>query len=190
MIDQAPAAGTRIRAGERVTIYVGDFVEPEEPEPDDGARRRRPEEGSREGRGDLRRALLRARGLAALGRLGGRGPGGGRPRGRADPDRARRPLAARRTRSRCEPAGGLLGCDVAFPVLHGPFGEDGTRPGPPRVPRRPLRGAQRALRRGRDGQAHLQAAARLSRVPAGRVLPRRASRAGGSRRRRWACRSG
>src|SRR5436309_1344077 len=22
--------------------------------------------------------------------------------------------------------GGLLGCDVAFPVLHGPFGEDGT----------------------------------------------------------------
>jgi D-alanine-D-alanine ligase len=23
-------------------------------------------------------------------------------------------------------AGGLLGCDVAFPVLHGPFGEDGT----------------------------------------------------------------
>jgi D-alanine-D-alanine ligase len=25
-----------------------------------------------------------------------------------------------------EPGGGLLGCDVAFPVLHGPFGEDGT----------------------------------------------------------------
>jgi D-alanine-D-alanine ligase len=25
-----------------------------------------------------------------------------------------------------EPAGGLLGCEVAFPVLHGPFGEDGT----------------------------------------------------------------
>jgi D-alanine-D-alanine ligase len=24
------------------------------------------------------------------------------------------------------PAGGLLDCDVAFPVLHGPFGEDGT----------------------------------------------------------------
>ena len=23
-------------------------------------------------------------------------------------------------------AGGLLGCDAAFPVLHGPFGEDGT----------------------------------------------------------------
>lgn len=25
-----------------------------------------------------------------------------------------------------EAAGGLLGCEVAFPVLHGPFGEDGT----------------------------------------------------------------
>ena len=25
-----------------------------------------------------------------------------------------------------EPAGGLLGCDVAFPALHGPYGEDGT----------------------------------------------------------------
>jgi D-alanine-D-alanine ligase len=25
-----------------------------------------------------------------------------------------------------EPAGGLLGADVAFPVLHGPFGEDGS----------------------------------------------------------------
>jgi D-alanine-D-alanine ligase len=24
------------------------------------------------------------------------------------------------------PAGGLLGCDAAFPVLHGPYGEDGT----------------------------------------------------------------
>ncbi|MBJ7330635.1 MAG: D-alanine--D-alanine ligase [Solirubrobacteraceae bacterium] len=24
------------------------------------------------------------------------------------------------------PGGGLLGCDVAFPALHGPFGEDGT----------------------------------------------------------------
>ena len=25
-----------------------------------------------------------------------------------------------------EPSGGLLGADVAFPALHGPFGEDGT----------------------------------------------------------------
>ena len=29
-------------------------------------------------------------------------------------------------RSRSRPAAGLLGADVAFPVLHGPFGEDGT----------------------------------------------------------------
>ena len=35
-------------------------------------------------------------------------------------------LARRRARSSCAPAGGLLGADVAFPVLHGPFGEDGT----------------------------------------------------------------
>ena len=27
---------------------------------------------------------------------------------------------------RLEPSGGLLGADVVFPVLHGPFGEDGT----------------------------------------------------------------
>ncbi|HEY5053953.1 MAG TPA: D-alanine--D-alanine ligase family protein [Solirubrobacterales bacterium] len=27
---------------------------------------------------------------------------------------------------RLEPAAGLLGCDVAFPALHGPFGEDGS----------------------------------------------------------------
>src|SRR5687767_8003090 len=25
-----------------------------------------------------------------------------------------------------EPASGLLGCDVVFPALHGPYGEDGT----------------------------------------------------------------
>jgi D-alanine-D-alanine ligase len=30
---------------------------------------------------------------------------------------------------RLEPAAGLLGADVAFPVLHGPFGEDGTLQG-------------------------------------------------------------
>src|ERR1039458_4370584 len=27
---------------------------------------------------------------------------------------------------RLEPAGGLLGADVVFPALHGPFGEDGV----------------------------------------------------------------
>lgn len=32
VISQAPDGGTQIRAADRVTIYVGDFVEPEEPE--------------------------------------------------------------------------------------------------------------------------------------------------------------
>src|SRR2546423_15374825 len=44
-------------------------------------------------------------------------------------------------------AGGLLGCDAVFPVLHGPFGEDGTVQGLPEGldrpyvrPRRPRAG--------------------------------------------------
>ena len=50
-----------------------------------------------------------------------------RPRGGRGPDRSRRALDAP-TASEVElrAAGGLLGVDVAFPVLHGPFGEDGT----------------------------------------------------------------
>ena len=32
----------------------------------------------------------------------------------------------RRGARRCAPGGGLLGADAVFPVLHGPFGEDGT----------------------------------------------------------------
>ena len=39
VIDQAPSAGTQIRATDQVTIYVGVFVEPEEPGA--GPRRRR-----------------------------------------------------------------------------------------------------------------------------------------------------
>ena len=54
--------------------------------------------------------------------------GGGRPRGaRRAPERATaagRGRTARRWRS-C-PAAGCVGAEVAFPVLHGPFGEDGT----------------------------------------------------------------
>ncbi len=50
-----------------------------------------------------------------------------RARGRAGRDRPRWRLAPRRAR-RCasRPGEGLLGVDVVFPVLHGPFGEDGT----------------------------------------------------------------
>ena len=56
-----------------------------------------------------------------------RGPGGGRPRGAAGDDRPRRrlELATARRSSWCR-ASGLLGADVAFPALHGPFGEDGS----------------------------------------------------------------
>ena len=82
----------------------------------------------REGRRAARRALVRARDLARLRRGGdGRRRRGG-PRGRARPARARRRLVAGPTarRSPSAPGGGLLGADVAFPVLHGPFGEDGT----------------------------------------------------------------
>jgi beta-lactam-binding protein with PASTA domain/tRNA A-37 threonylcarbamoyl transferase component Bud32 len=35
VIDQAPEAGARLREGDRVTIYVGKFVQPEEPPPTD-----------------------------------------------------------------------------------------------------------------------------------------------------------
>ena len=35
-------------------------------------------------------------------------------------------MAPRRRGARAAPGRGLLGADVAFPVLHGPFGEDGT----------------------------------------------------------------
>ena len=42
-------------------------------------------------------------------------------------DRAHGRLGARRRdAARCSPGGGLLGADAVFPVLHGPFGEDGT----------------------------------------------------------------
>ena len=44
--------------------------------------------------------------------------GGDLPRGALEP--------GRRRRCRWSPRAGLLDCDVAFPVLHGPYGEDGT----------------------------------------------------------------
>src|SRR5262245_24514430 len=40
-----------------------------------------------------------------------------------------------------EPAGGLLGADVAFPVLHGPGGEDGSVQGALEVARIPYVGS-------------------------------------------------
>ena len=79
------------------------------------------------GRGPQRRALQRARGLAELGSVGRRRPARGRPRGDRGPDRARRALDSRRDGGRASRRRrACWTCDVAFPVLHGPFGEDGT----------------------------------------------------------------
>ena len=55
--------------------------------------------------------------------------GPGRGRARAGRGAASTATGAGRTTGEplaLEPAGGLLGADVVFPALHGPFGEDGT----------------------------------------------------------------
>ena len=77
-------------------------------------------------RGPRRRPLLRARGLARLGRsvregLRGRGP-------RASRSRSVATACGGATASELSlaPGAGSHGADVVFPVLHGPFGEDGT----------------------------------------------------------------
>ena len=49
-----------------------------------------------------------------------------------------------------EPGAGLLGADVVFPVLHGPFGEDGTVQGALEVADVPYVGAGAELERGRS----------------------------------------
>ena len=80
-----------MQPGSRVTITVGRFeVQP---------RRRRPPRPSREGRGAARRALVRARGLARVGRGGVRRRRGGRARGRAGAAGARRVAGTGRTAS-------------------------------------------------------------------------------------------
>ena len=132
--------GSRARSGDLVTIVVGVFTEPETTTTTTRPRRPRrrrhgPDEPTtsaarrqREGRGDPRRALLRARGLAALRRR--RSPPACATAGHEvarGADRARRALdASTATRSSCAPGGRPARRDVAFPVLHGPFGEDGS----------------------------------------------------------------
>ena len=113
-----------------MTIIVGKFNPDAQPRaarppaPTTDARRRRP----REGRRPRRRPLLRARGLARLGRVGARG---------AAPRRATRSswveLGARRRRgratarsSRCAPAAGCSAPTSSSRSCTGPFGEDGT----------------------------------------------------------------
>ena len=79
------------------------------------------------GGGPRRRSLLRARGLAVIRAGGARRSAGRRPRGPVGGDLPRGRVALRRRAAQPRPpAAGLLGADVAFPVLHGPFGEDGT----------------------------------------------------------------
>ena len=52
---------------------------------------------------------------------------------------------ARRRAVELSPAGGLLGADAVFPVLHGPFGEDGSVQGLLEVARRALRRLRRRV---------------------------------------------
>ena len=79
-------------------------------------------------------------------------------------------------------AGGLLGCDVAFPVLHGPFGEDGTVQGLLESLDVAYAGPSVLAAAVAMDKLDLQAPARLPRPAAGRVL--RGRRAGLARARR------
>ena len=145
MLEQSPAAGTKARKGATVTIVVGKLgpttttttttTTPRPPRPrrrhaaarrgrrrrpDDRAGRRSPSRCSRAGAPPSTTsrwppARPCARGCASAGHevvwveIGRDGVW------RRDGE----PLSVR-------PAGGLLGVDVVFPALHGPFGEDGT----------------------------------------------------------------
>ena len=60
------------------------------------------------------------------------------------------------------PAGGLLGCDVAFPVMHGPYGEDGT-----------IQGVLEALSIPYAGPGVLGAATTIDKLTCKRLLARR-----------------
>ena len=112
-------------------------------------------------RGADGRPLVRARDLARLGAVGARGARPGALRRRHDRDRPRRPLGAspRTAGSGLGPgtvpgtsrpqlpvpavsdevAATLGDVEVVLPILHGPFGEDGTPAGPARAGRRRLR---------------------------------------------------
>ena len=83
-----------------------------------------------EGRGPRRRPLVRARRLAELRRSVREGVAAAGHEVLDVPiERSRRRGRTAASRSRCTPGGGLLGADAVFPVLHGPFGEDGTLQG-------------------------------------------------------------
>jgi D-alanine-D-alanine ligase len=61
-----------------------------------------------------------------------------------------------------EPGGGLLGCDVAFPVMHGPYGEDGA-----------IQGALEVLGVPYAGPGVLAAATTIDKLTCKRLLARR-----------------
>ena len=69
------------------------------------------------------------------------------------------------------PGGGLLGADVVFPVLHGPFGEDGTIQGLLELLDVAYVGAGRARLVAVHGQDRLQGGAGRRRGAAGRPTP-------------------
>ena len=161
VLSQSPPRGTRLSPGDRVSLVVGEYA----------AAARPAGSAADEGRGDSRRSLERARRLAALRSLGRRRTAGGGPRGRRGDDRARRPLdrtTGASWRSSRPPA--CSTAIVAFPVLHGPFGEDGTVQGLLECLDVPYVGTRRARRGDDDRQADLQAAAGRARDPAGRLL--------------------
>ena len=124
-----------------------------------------------EGRGALRRALLRARRLPALGRVGRARAGGGRPRGGGGDDRPRRALVPRRRRGRAGPGRGAAGRRRRLPGPARALRRGRQRPGAARVARRPLRRLRRARLGDLHGQADPEAALRPARGAAGRVRP-------------------
>ena len=121
VLEQSPTAGTRLRRGEFVTVFVGKFYEPPTtttPTTTPGALMRVAVlSGGRssEHQVSLRSGASVAEGLRAAGH---------------DVISVLLERDGRWTRDGEEielrAGGGLLDAEVAFPVLHGPFGEDGT----------------------------------------------------------------
>ena len=182
VLDQAPAAGTRLRAGDKVTIFVGVFTEPETTTTDSTTTTTLPTPDDQPPEARMRVAVIcggRSSEHEISLRSGASVAAGLREAGHdvieVLIERDGRWLAGGEE-VELRAAGGLLGADVAFPVLHGPFGEDGTVQGMLETLDVAYAGPERARRRGGDGQAGLQAPARLPRPAAGRVLRGRRAR--------------
>ena len=120
VIDQQPGEGVEVDKGRKVVIVVGKFKAPTTPAPGPGAAtavrvavlaggRSSEHEISLASGAAVREGLERAGHEPVWVEISREG------RWSCDG----RPVAL-------EPAGGLVGADAAFPVLHGPYGEDGT----------------------------------------------------------------